>query len=205
MNRGDRLVADRPQGQGESYVERRHRTLTELKRTVQRHPAIDFVHGIQRDDGRFRELDVSLSPLILEIDADDAGLRIAWGPRPDPSELAYFMFHYHDSTGLDFDWYRDPIRTWMDLNTIKNGIHRAQITSIERHPWSRRHRSRSSGMSSGASNNTQPADFLYDRTQVNCFSPARSTPQYTGMTLRRIGMLLVTNSRLAALGTAQIV
>lgn len=108
MNRGDRLVADGPQGQGESYVERRHRTLTELKRTVQRHPAIDFVHGIQRDDGRFRELDVSLSPLILGIDADDAGLRIAWGPRPDPSELAYFMFHYHDSTGLDFGWYREP-------------------------------------------------------------------------------------------------
>lgn len=38
----------------------------------------------------------------------DAGLRIALRPRPDPSELAYFVFHYHDSTGQDFGWYRKP-------------------------------------------------------------------------------------------------
>lgn len=106
MNQGDRLIADGPRG--ESYIERRHRTLIELKRTVQRHPAVDIARGSRQDDGRFRELDVPLSPVILDLDVDDAGLRIAWRPRPDPDEPAYFVFHYHDSSELDFGWHREP-------------------------------------------------------------------------------------------------
>lgn len=106
MNHRKRLVADG--SRGESYVERRHRTLVELKETVKRDPAVDIAHGIQQDDSRFRELDISLSPLILGLDCGDAGLQIAWRPRPDPMDAAYFVFHYHDSTGRDFGWHREP-------------------------------------------------------------------------------------------------
>jgi hypothetical protein len=101
-----RLVADGPPG--ESPAERRHRTLTELKRTVRHHPAVDVATGAQGDKGRFRELEVTFDPLILGVDADRAALRIEWRPRPDPTDSAYFVFHYNDSTGRDFGWHREP-------------------------------------------------------------------------------------------------
>jgi hypothetical protein len=101
-----RPVADGPPG--ESQAERRHRTLTELKRTVVRHPAVDAATGIRTDEERFRELDVAFDPLILGVDAAEAGLRIEWRPRPDHRERAYFVFHYYDSTGRDFGWHREP-------------------------------------------------------------------------------------------------
>lgn len=106
IDAGRRLAADGPPG--ESPAERRHRTLTELKRTVAYHPAVDIATGVRSDADRFRELDIAFDPLILGVDADQAGLRIEWRPRPDPSEPAYFVFHYYDSTGRDFGWHREP-------------------------------------------------------------------------------------------------
>ena len=101
-----RIVSDGPPD--EPAAERRHRTLTELKRTAQNHPAVAVAAGSHGDDGRFRELEVTFDPLILGVDADRAALRIEWRPRPDPTEPAYFVFHYHDSTGRDFGWHREP-------------------------------------------------------------------------------------------------
>lgn len=101
-----RMLADGPAG--ESPAERRHRTLTELRRSVHHHPAIDVAAGVEGDDGRFRELTVDFDPPILGADVDRATLRIEWRPRPDPGELAYFVFHYADATGRDFGWHREP-------------------------------------------------------------------------------------------------
>ena len=103
---GGRLLADGPRG--ESPSELRHRTLTELKRTVEHHPAVDLAAGVADDEGRFRELEVAFDPLILGIDAESASLRTECRPRPDPTEPAYFVFHYYDSTGRDFGWHREP-------------------------------------------------------------------------------------------------
>lgn len=103
---GRRLVTDGPAG--ESPAERRHRTLSELKRTVRHHPAVTVVTGTQGDDGRFRDLEVTFDPLMLGVDADHAALRIEWRPRPAPTEPAHFAFHYHDTTGRDFGWHREP-------------------------------------------------------------------------------------------------
>ena len=105
-NTGRLLVADGPPG--ESPAERRHRTLTELKRTIAHHPAVDIATGVRGDNGRFRELDIAVDPLILGVEAEQAGIRIEWRPRPDPTEPAYFVFHYYDSTGRDFGWHREP-------------------------------------------------------------------------------------------------
>lgn len=101
-----RLLADGPRG--ESPAEIRHRTLTELRRTVQHHPAVDLAAGVTDDAGRFRELEVAFDPHILGVDTESASLRIEWRPRPDPGELAYFVFHYYDSTGRDFGWHCEP-------------------------------------------------------------------------------------------------
>lgn len=103
---GGRLLADGPRG--ESPAEIRHRTLTELKRTVRNHPAVDLAAGVADDAGRFRELEVAFDPHILGVDAEAARLRIEWRPRPDTGEPAYFVFHYYDSTGRDFGWHREP-------------------------------------------------------------------------------------------------
>lgn len=93
---------------GESPAEIRHRTLVELHRTVQQHPAIGISAGVTTDDDRFRELDVAFDPDILGVDADWAKLRIEWRPRSEPNESAYFVFHYYESTGRDFGWHREP-------------------------------------------------------------------------------------------------
>jgi len=103
---GNQLLADGPRG--ESPAEIRHRTLTELKRTVRHHPAVTVAAGVTADEGRFRELTVAFDSRILGVNADQANLRIEWRPRPDPTELAYFVFHYYDSTGRDFGWHREP-------------------------------------------------------------------------------------------------
>lgn len=95
-------------GGGDPPAEVRHRTLSELERTVQRHPAVVTAAGARGDGGRFRELAVTFDLTILGIDADEAGLRIVWRPRPDASETAYFVFHCHESTGRDFGWHREP-------------------------------------------------------------------------------------------------
>jgi len=103
---GCRLLADGPRG--ESPAEIRHRTLTELKQTVRHHPAVDVAVGVEAADGRFRELEITFDPRILDVDANKASLRIEWRPRPDSNESAYFVFHYYDSTGRDFGWHREP-------------------------------------------------------------------------------------------------
>ena len=103
---GGRLLADGPRG--EPPAEIRHRTLTELTRTVQHHPAVDIAARVADDAGRFRELEVAFDPLILGVDAESASLRIEWRPRSDPNEPAYFVFHYYDSMDRDFGWHREP-------------------------------------------------------------------------------------------------
>lgn len=100
------LLADGPPGT--SQAERRHRTLTELKRTARHHPAVDVVTGARGASGRFRELEVTFDPRILGVETDSAHLQIDWRPRPDPSEPAYVVFHYLDSTGRDFGWHCEP-------------------------------------------------------------------------------------------------
>jgi hypothetical protein len=104
--RPGRILADG--APGESAAERRHRTLTELKRTVRKHPAVELAAGVDADDGRFREVEASFDARILGVDAERARLRIEWRPRPDPGDPAYFVFHYYDSTGRDFGWHREP-------------------------------------------------------------------------------------------------
>jgi hypothetical protein len=83
---------------------RRHRILTELRRELDRHPAVEFVRGIP--PGRQRELRASLRPGAFDRDANDATLCVAWWPAPDGEPE--FVFHYSDDTGLDCGFHREP-------------------------------------------------------------------------------------------------
>ena len=93
---------------GESPAEIRHRTLTELRRTIRHHPAVADAYAAREGTGQFRDLHVEFVPEILGIDAEEAGLRVEWRPCPRAEGAAYFVFHYHDSTGRDFGWHREP-------------------------------------------------------------------------------------------------
>jgi len=101
-----RLVTDGPSS--EPQAERRHRTLTELKRTVRHHPAVDVAAGVESAEGRFREVEVTFDPVVLGVDTEWATMRIEWRPRQDPRDQPFFVFHYADSTGRDFGWHREP-------------------------------------------------------------------------------------------------
>ena len=92
----------------ESPAEIRHRTLTELRRTVRHHPAVDDAYATREGTGRFRDLHVEFVPEILGTEAEEAELRVEWRPRQESTRCAYFVFHYYDSSGRDFGWHREP-------------------------------------------------------------------------------------------------
>jgi hypothetical protein len=80
----------------------RHRILRQLRRELERHPAIRSVRGVP--DGRFRELRAEIDPAAFDRDAASATLRVAWWPAPEDPE---FVFHYSESTGFDCGWHRE--------------------------------------------------------------------------------------------------
>lgn len=81
----------------------RHRILRELRRELQRHPAVEAIRAVP--DGQFRELRAALDPAAFDRDAETASLRVTWWPAPDDPE---FVFHYSDSTGFDCGWHHEP-------------------------------------------------------------------------------------------------
>jgi len=81
----------------------RHRILRELRRELERHPAVRRVTG--SPDDRYRELRATLDSGVLGADDEEATLRVTWWPAPDDPEYA---FHYSDDTGFDCGWHREP-------------------------------------------------------------------------------------------------
>lgn len=82
---------------------KRHRILQELRRNLERHPAVRRVTGGPGD--RYRELRASLDPRFFGVDADEATLRVTWWSAGDEPE---YVFHYSDETGVDCGWHREP-------------------------------------------------------------------------------------------------
>jgi hypothetical protein len=82
----------------------RHRILTEIRRELARHPAVESVQGVP--SGPQRELRATLRPGAFDREVEEATLRVAWWPAPegDPS----FVFHYSDHTGFDCGFHREP-------------------------------------------------------------------------------------------------
>ncbi|MFC7156253.1 hypothetical protein ACFQPA_12450 [Halomarina halobia] len=96
-------VADDGRDSTRDLGQERHRILRELRRELERHPAVQRARGVP--DGKFRELHADLDPTALGRGAERATLRVAWWPAPDDPG---FAFHYSDSTGFDCGWHREP-------------------------------------------------------------------------------------------------
>jgi hypothetical protein len=90
-------------GNSDNLGRERHRILRELRRELERHPAVKRVTGSPAD--KYRELRATLDPKVLGVEAAEATLRVTWWPAPDDPEYA---FHYSDDTGFDCGWHREP-------------------------------------------------------------------------------------------------
>jgi hypothetical protein len=90
-------------GRSDDHGRERHRVLRELRRELERHPAVQQVAGTPANE--YRELHATLYSAVLGVDADEATLRVTWWPAPDDPEYA---FHYSDDTGFDCGWHREP-------------------------------------------------------------------------------------------------
>lgn len=100
---GSNALADGGRTPSRDPGQERHRILRELRRELERHPAVVHARGIP--DEKFRELSADLDPTVLGRDAERATLRVSWWPAGDEAE---FSFHYSDSTGFDCGWHREP-------------------------------------------------------------------------------------------------
>lgn len=89
-------------GDGPRFGQERHRILRELRRELERHPAVDHAKGVP--DETFRELRATLDPAVLGAAAETAILRVVWIPAPDDAE---FVVHYSDG-GFDCGFHREP-------------------------------------------------------------------------------------------------
>jgi hypothetical protein len=83
---------------------RRHRILTEVRRELDRHPAVESVRG--DPPGRQRELRATLRPSAFGRDVERATLRVTWWPAPGGNSS--FVFHYSDDSGFDCGFHREP-------------------------------------------------------------------------------------------------
>ncbi|WP_008527343.1 hypothetical protein [Halorhabdus tiamatea] len=90
-------------GNSDDLGQQRHRILRELRRELERHPAVQRVNGSPADS--VSELRATLDPGILGADAEEATLRVTWWPMPDDPG---YVFHYSDDTGFDCGWHREP-------------------------------------------------------------------------------------------------
>ncbi|WP_436932376.1 hypothetical protein [Halosimplex halobium] len=102
LSRGDTTVVP-DGGNPDDLGRKRHRILRELRRELERHPAVARATGTP--DRRYRELRATLDTAILGVDANEATLRVTWWPEPDEPEYA---FHYSEDTGFDCGWHREP-------------------------------------------------------------------------------------------------
>ncbi|GGN23575.1 hypothetical protein [Halarchaeum nitratireducens] len=83
-----------------------HTALLELRRTVERHPAVR--HATGEPPGQFIHVAATLDPTVLGSDADAGTLTIRWYAGETADAEPAFAFHYSDATGFDCGWHHEP-------------------------------------------------------------------------------------------------
>ena len=83
-----------------------HAVLLELRRTVERHPAVRYASG--EPPGQFTRVEATLDPSLLGSTADEGTLTIRWYAGVSEDDRPEFAFHYSDSFGYDCGWHHEP-------------------------------------------------------------------------------------------------
>lgn len=95
-----------PDGGGYDPGEASHAVLLELRRTVERHPAV--LHARGDPPGLFTRVQADLDPRVLGADAEEGTLSIRWYSGATPDDPLEFAFHYSDDSGFDCGWHNEP-------------------------------------------------------------------------------------------------
>lgn len=80
--------------------------LLELRRTVERHPAVLQARG--DPPGQFTRVQTDLDPHMLGASAEKGTLTIRWYAGETPDDPPEFAFHYSDRSGFDCGWHHEP-------------------------------------------------------------------------------------------------
>lgn len=83
-----------------------HTVLLELRRTVERHPAVLQARG--DPPAQFIRVQADLDPHVLGASAEEGTLTIRWYEGETRDSLPEFVFHYSDSSGFDCGWHHEP-------------------------------------------------------------------------------------------------
>lgn len=83
-----------------------HRALREIRRELERHPAVREAQGFPEEP--YAHVQADLDPPRLGRDVDAATLTVRWFHGSTPEASPEFSFHYSDDGGLDFGWHHEP-------------------------------------------------------------------------------------------------
>jgi hypothetical protein len=95
-----------PDGGGYDPGEASHAVLLELRRTVERHPAVLQAWG--DPPAGFTRVQADLDPRVFDRDVEKGTLTIRWHSGSTPDDPPEFAFHYSDDSGFDCGWHSEP-------------------------------------------------------------------------------------------------
>lgn len=95
-----------PDGGGYDPGGASHAVLLELRRTVERHPAVLQARG--DPSAEFTRVHADLDPRVLGASAENGTLTIRWYSGATPDDPPEFAFHYSDDSGFDCGWHSEP-------------------------------------------------------------------------------------------------
>lgn len=83
-----------------------HAVLRELRRTLERHPAVLRARG--KPPSQFTRIRAELDPRLLGAGADNGTLTVRWYDGERTEADPEFSFHYTDSSGFDCGFHHEP-------------------------------------------------------------------------------------------------
>lgn len=86
--------------------EETHKALGEIRRSLERHPAVDHARGFPTDS--FTHVEAKLNQQVFGRDATVATLTVRWFAGETRDAPPQFSFHYSDNTGFDCGWHHEP-------------------------------------------------------------------------------------------------
>ena len=127
-----------PDGGGYDPGEASHAVLLELRRTVERHPAVLQARG--EPPAGFTGVHADLDPRVLGASTANGTLTVRWYPGAKPDDPPEFAFHYGDDAGFDCGWHSEPnphVEGWthyQERETADGGYTYERISFANEHP-----------------------------------------------------------------------
>ena len=83
-----------------------HSALLEIRRSAQRHPAVQQAQG--QPPSLFTRVRIDLDPTVLGGSASSGAMTIRWFAGDTREAHPEFSFHYSDVSGFDCGWHHEP-------------------------------------------------------------------------------------------------